>query len=165
MSRLRRLNNKVIDMICDAISVGSSRELAAKYAAVSESAFMLWMKLGREELERIQNGEPATPERKLHLKLLERVEGAQAQAGVGWVQVISRAADTDPNWARWMLEVHFPEQYSRKLRIAGEGEGGAININVYEQTWERRWREAHEAITLLDETEGAAAGDGDEASE
>lgn len=170
MARLRRLNKKTIEMICDAIAIGSSRELAAKYAGVSLSVFMLWMQQGREEHERlVQNGGRVNPERRLQLELLERVEDATAQAGIGWVQVISNAADKDPAWARWMLEVHFPEQYSaaKRLKISGEGEGGAINVAMYEQTWARRWEEARDALALLDSEDGGAepANSGGDATE
>ena len=71
---------------------------------MAESSIIGWLKLGREERERIDAGEEENPDQALYLAFLRKYEHSESQAFIGWLQVIDNAAQNNPQWAAYMLE-------------------------------------------------------------
>jgi len=138
MARKYKLSNKVIEEICAAISIGADYKMAYTYARVSEGAFYLWKRVGEAEKERLDNDPEAKPSgdryTKLCLKLLQSIEEAQADAGIGWLNVIDNAATVDPAWAKYMLEQKFPDSFAPPKQ---RNQTQTLNIDVTKMTDEQ----------------------------
>jgi len=119
-----RLNRRVISAIKAAISIGAHRPLAAAYASVSEASVRNWLKEGQQERESRKAGNPPEEAMSLQLSLLRAVEKAEAQAGIGWLVVVDKAAQTDPNWAWRLLKQRFPEGFSDVQQFEHSGPQG-----------------------------------------
>jgi hypothetical protein len=93
-----------IDKLCQALRVGATYELAAKYAGISYSTFLTW----RHRAETAKDGTALA-------LLRDRMEQVEGEAAIGWLAKIELAA-TEGNWqaAAWKLERRYPEQYSRE---------------------------------------------------
>jgi transposase len=93
-----------IDKLCQALRVGATYELAAKYAGISYLTFLRW----RQRAETAKDGTPLA-------LLRDRMEQVEGEAAIGWLAKIELAA-TEGNWqaAAWKLERRYPEQYSRE---------------------------------------------------
>lgn len=80
----------------------------------------------------IENLRPQPTEREF-MEFFKAITAANAIAGVGWLGIIDRAANNDPNWAAWMLMKRFPAEYGNGARStsvevktpAGGGDVGA----------------------------------------
>jgi|GEM_PF-5737586 len=99
--------------------------MAARYARVSVSSLTSWLKQAREERDAIAAGNEPNPERKPFLALLSAIEDAEADAGMSWLQVVDKAAQSDPNWAWRMLKQRFPEGFQDVVQAQVSGPGGA----------------------------------------
>jgi transposase len=93
-----------IDKLCQALRVGATYELAAKYAGISYGTFLTW----RKRAETAKDGTALA-------RLRDRMEQVEGQAAIGWLKKIDAAA-TEGNWqaAAWKLERRYPEHYSRE---------------------------------------------------
>jgi transposase len=93
-----------IDKLVQALLVGATYDLAARFAGISHDTFLRWRK-------QAETAKPGTPLAALRDRLSE-VEG---QAAIGWLAKIEMAA-TAGNWqaAAWKLERRYPEQYGRE---------------------------------------------------
>jgi hypothetical protein len=134
VGRPTKLTGTVEKKICDALSIGATRELAAGYAGVSYSTMMEWLKQGRDERESINKGNPPRNDdkTKAFLHFSDKVEEADNLACIGWLQVISGAAEKDPNWARWMLEIHRPKDYRPPNQTELTGANGEAIKHIVE---------------------------------
>lgn len=110
--RRTKLTKDVISRVSDAIAIGATRELAAKYARVSVSSLLGWLAKAREMKAKIENGEKIR--KNIFLELLDAVEDAEAEAGITWQQVLDKASKTDPAWAYKMLRLRYPDGYIDK---------------------------------------------------
>jgi hypothetical protein len=91
---------KYIDKIEQAIMVGASYDIAARFAGVSTATFERWR-------SRMDDAKPGTA----LAELRERLEAAQARAAVGWLVKVHKAADADYRAACWLLAHRFPKEY------------------------------------------------------
>ena len=105
MGRPTKLTAAVMTKVCQALLLGATYELAAKYAGVGYSTLKLWR-------SQAQTAKPGT----LGYELLERMEAAEGQAGLRWLGQIEQAAQQG-NWqaAAWKLERRWPDQYGRQI--------------------------------------------------
>jgi hypothetical protein len=95
-----------IDKLEQAIRLGATYELAARYAGVSEKTFERW---------RMQAA-TAKPESTLG-RLRDRLLQAEGRAVVTWLAQIEKAAtEGDFRAAAWKLERRYPDQYGRKVQ-------------------------------------------------
>lgn len=129
MARRSKYTPEVGKRICDAIRLGATYELAAKYGGVSEDSIARW--------------------RAKYADFAEAIKEAEGGAAVGWLARIEQAAK-DGTWqaAAWKLERRYPEQYGRQVvdvarrdvveRIAREE--GVDARRLYDLAFEREKR-------------------------
>jgi hypothetical protein len=93
-----------IDKLCQALRVGATYELAAKYAGISWRTFLTW----RQRAETAKDGTPLA-------LLRDRMAQVEGEAAIGWLAKIELAA-SEGNWqaAAWKLERRYPDSYSRE---------------------------------------------------
>ena len=89
-----------IEKLTEAVRIGATYELAARYAGISKDTFERWRK-------QAEHAKPGTP----FAELRERLAAAEGRAAVGWLALINRAADVDWRAASWLLSHRYPEQY------------------------------------------------------
>jgi hypothetical protein len=81
---------------CDAIRLGATYDLAARYAGMSDSTFERW-----------RDSDP---------DFAEQVRDAEGAAAVKWLEKIEDAANNG-EWtaAAWKLERRYPHEYGRRI--------------------------------------------------
>jgi hypothetical protein len=95
-----------IDKIEQALLLGASYAIAARYAGISISTFERW----RAQAEHARPGTPLA-------RLRERLSAAEGRAAIGWLAHIEQAArDGDWRASAWKLERRFPDQYGRRVQ-------------------------------------------------
>lgn len=105
------LDERVQDVVVQALSAGNVPEVAARYAGVSRVSFYAW-------LRRAESGEQP------YADFAVAVEGARAAGEVRNVTQIAKAAAKDWKAAAWLLERTAPERW---LRVASRplAQGGS----------------------------------------
>jgi transposase len=95
-----------IDKLEQAILLGATYELAAKYAGISWYTFQKW----RDASVTAKEGTPLA-------ELRNRLEQAEGRAAIGWLAKIERvASEGDWHAAAWKLERRYPEQFGRTMQ-------------------------------------------------
>jgi hypothetical protein len=95
-----------IDKIEQAILLGASFEIAAKFAGISISTFERW----RAQAEHARPGTALA-------RLRERLSAAEGRAAIGWLAHIEQAArDGDWRASAWKLEHRYPEYYGKRVQ-------------------------------------------------
>ncbi len=121
--RRRGLTRKVIEKVCDALSIGATYSIAARYAGFSEAAIYKWLKIGRDEIERREKGEAPDKDKNIYVEFVEQVESAHADYGISLLQIVEKFLPNDPNLAIRMLEKRFPEyRQSTNVDVTSGGE-------------------------------------------
>jgi hypothetical protein len=97
MAARPKLTPDVQRRICDAIGIGATYDLAAKYGGVAYETFRRWRESNRA--------------------FCAAIESAEARAAVGWLAKIEQAA-SDGTWqaAAWKLERRYPQLYGRTVQ-------------------------------------------------
>jgi transposase len=117
-----------IEKLEQAILIGATYELAAKYAGISDKTFHTW----RKKSETAPDDSPLG-------QLRERLRQAEGKAAIGWLAKIEKAAN-EGNWtaAAWKLQKRYPEVYDRSFHkhaftdATGERDGTLTLKVVYE---------------------------------
>jgi transposase len=87
-----------------AIGLGATWDLAAKYTGISHDTLERWRKRGAREKSGVFR------------EVLDRIHAAEGRAVVGWLAKIEMAAgEGDWRAAAWKLERRYPDQYSRQV--------------------------------------------------
>ncbi len=133
MGRPTKLTPKVRDAICQALAIGATREMAARYARVAISTFGVWMRTATEERERIAQGGEPDPSKARYLSFIAAIEDAEISAGISWLQVGDKAASREPDWAWRMLKQRFPEGFQDIMRNEITGKDSAPMMLIVEQ--------------------------------
>ena len=136
MARLGRkllLTERTTEDLCAALGIGSTIEIACSFAGVSTDCYYLWMRKADEVLKLLAEDPEAelTPNQVKYLRFYNKIDKTKSYAAIGWLQVIERAATNDPNWARFMLKVRYPEGYSETMRQAVDVTSGGERIKGY----------------------------------
>jgi transposase len=107
MARQPKYSPEVAKRICDAIAIGATYDLAAKYGGVSYELFRQW--------------------RERNVAFLAAVQEAEGRAAVGWLAKIERAAN-EGSWqaAAWKLERRYPQEYGRTVQDQRVHHSGSI---------------------------------------
>ena len=104
-----------IDKLVQAVLVGATYELAARYAGISKDTFDRW----RKQMDTAKAGTPLAA-------LRERLREAEGRAAIGWLAKINQAANVDWKAASWLLSHRYPEVYGSSLTkvapVSPEGE-------------------------------------------
>jgi len=114
------LTAEVQRKVCDAISGGNYKMIAAQWAGISIKAFLSWMKRGKEEESGIYHD--------FRLAVLEAERAAEIRA----VALVMKAAEQDPKHAQWWLERKCHRRWCRKDRyqISGTKDGDPIKVQL-----------------------------------
>lgn len=111
--------------IVDAVQIGATYKLAAKYAGVNLQQFYIWIKRAEQiilriERDRISDSEPMVDEADMvYLEFYMRLQEAEGKAAYSWLQAINDAATVENKWqaAAWLLERRHPEDYGKKSAV------------------------------------------------
>lgn len=97
MAARSKLTPDVQERICQAIAIGATYDLAAKYGGVDYRTFHRWRESNRQ--------------------FCQAVEDAEGRAVVGWLAKIEKAAN-EGAWqaAAWKLERRYPADYGRTVQ-------------------------------------------------
>ena len=112
-----KINETLIEEICDLIAEGHTFAEAARFRRVSQSTFFRWMAIGKQE--------DAAP---IYKELVMRVSEAAEFSELEALQAIRASAikKNDSKAAMWLLERRFPEKYGRDRVTAKENGEEAI---------------------------------------
>lgn len=128
MTRETALTPETHKAIVQAISLGSTYELAAQAGGVTYVTFLTWMKKG----ELASRKTTLTDNDKLYLAFFNDIKRVEGEAVKRWLAHIEAAAN-DGQWqaAAWKLERRYPKDYARtdKFNHAGK-DGGDLKIIV-----------------------------------
>lgn len=107
--RNTKLNEELIQELCDLIAEGRTFADAARIRRVGESTLYRWLAEGRKE-----NGKSLC--RKLVARIDEATDFSEAEA----LHALKISAVKNSNWrsAAWLLERRFPEKYGRILKCS-----------------------------------------------
>lgn len=139
MGRLPALTRPKIDRIAELVAAGNTAETSALAAGVSKSAYYKYAKIGREEIQRIDEGKQRKPQKRneLYVELVEAVEKAKAEALARMMIHIVQAAPTSWQAAAWWAERNYPHLYGRSSReaaVASDTAGAVIEaVTKYAQ--------------------------------
>jgi hypothetical protein len=102
--RPNKLNDTLIEEICDLIAEGYTFAEAARFRRISQSTFFRWMAMGKRE-------DAAPMYKELVIRVTEAAEFSELEA----LQAIRASAikKNDAKAAMWLLERRYPEKYGR----------------------------------------------------
>lgn len=132
MGRPTKLTDQAREEICAALEIGASYTLAAEYAGVVYATFNNWMIRGEAAAAARERGEPIPAAERRFLQFFEAVRSSLANAGVSWLTVLNTAAKQEPQWAAWLLQRRFPDDYAQPrqpLEVSGP-QGGPVQVHT-----------------------------------
>jgi len=111
MARPTKATEKIIQRLCDALSLGCTYELACKYAGIGASTLRMWR----------AHAAQAAPGTRAH-RLIERLDEAESKAVMRWLGHLEQAA-RDGHWqaSAWKLERRYFSEYGRHI-VQHDGE-------------------------------------------
>ena len=113
VGRPTKLTPEITEIIATALSNGLTRETAARIARISYQSFWDWLRRGREEKKRRDEGKSPLKREEIYLNLFNQIEEAETDALQLWQDTINKAARSDPAWAMRMLQLRDPKGYSQ----------------------------------------------------
>lgn len=113
-----KLSPEVVDKLCQALSAGNYRNVAAEWAGISQSTLRHWMQTGKEQ--------KAGPYRDFRRRVLEAEKAAEIRA----VGLVMQAAKDDARHAEWWLERKFNARWGRKDTTKLTGGKDAIKVET-----------------------------------
>ena len=115
MTRKSMMSSEIVSEIISSLSIGLTKETAARSGKISYQTFYNWYNRGKRERERIESGEKAkrsyVREEKIYLDFFNQVEAAEIKAITGWQGTVNTAARIDPAYAMKMLQLRDPRGY------------------------------------------------------
>lgn len=119
--------------LCELLAAGVSVQSACAEVGVSMGTFRRWLNRGRDEIERIEREELASPSNKEipYVMFYVGVQRAQAALEKELVTNIVKAGKKDWRANGWMLERRLPHLYGERSRLEVTGDGGGpVEIQV-----------------------------------
>ncbi len=132
IGRPLKVTKRRTDAFCEAISIGSTNEMAAAYARIDPDTALNWLKRGEDEINRRAKNEAPQESEQPFVDFFGAVRQARLEAGIRWQQVVDAAASKDPNWAYRMLRVRFGADYrepAQPVEVGGR-DGGPMEIVI-----------------------------------
>jgi hypothetical protein len=124
------LTDEVISKLADAISIGSSHELAALYAGISLPTLQNWLRIARAAKASEESGAPVDNSARIYLKFLTAIDEANGEAGIKWQTVVDRASRVDPQMALQMLRLRFSGYSERApMQLTANIDLSRFNLN------------------------------------
>jgi len=117
MPRRSKLTPKTIADYCAARQIGATQSVAALYAGVDTSSITHWKRRGEELRAQVALGETVAPADKIYLRFMDAADEADASAAIEWLEVVNKAAKTDPGWAWRLLKQRYPEEYAERNNV------------------------------------------------
>ena len=96
MARPTKYSDEAAARILQALEVGATYELAARYGGISFDTFLRW--------------------RKRYAGFATHLHAAEGKAALRWLVKINQAAGGDWRAAAWMLERRYPHDYGRTVQ-------------------------------------------------
>jgi hypothetical protein len=97
MARPTKYSDERAAKVLEAVAIGTTYELAAKYAGISADTLTRW--------------------RQRNAAFAEQIEQAEGRAAVGWLAKIEREANNgDWRAASWKLERRYPQDYGKTVQ-------------------------------------------------
>jgi transposase-like protein len=106
-----KLDAQKIQIICQALSRGATRTLAAASAGVSGSVLRGWLTRGEMD----HASENLEDEQSIFAELYLKVIAAEFEAAGRWLDMVSGAAPQDWRAAAWLLERRHPQDFGRQV--------------------------------------------------
>lgn len=124
--RPTKLNDETQNAILKAIRKGAYVETAAAHAGIEKNTLYDWMKRGRRERQRINNGETPNPKETPFAKFSTAIEKEFGEAELRDLDVITKAGQ-DGQWqaSAWRLERKFPDRWGKRSRVELTGANGS----------------------------------------
>lgn len=124
--RPTKLNKQIIEEIALMVKLGNYIETASAFAGISKVTLYEWMKRGRRELERVNDGKgrKIRKSEELYVEFLNAIEQAMAEAEVRDVQTIYNATKIDWKASAWRLERKYPDRWGKTEHHEVSGKDG-----------------------------------------
>ena len=119
-TRPPKLTDERIEMIGAALMAGNYMDTCAALAGIDRETLRLWMRRGRDELDRRGCGQKAQRGNAKHVKLVRAIDMAVAQGEASNLNIIRKAGKEHWQAVAWMLERRFPEKWGKKVRIGAK---------------------------------------------
>ena len=130
--RPSKLTPRVKRLILEGVSAGLPLQIACERAGITKTSFLSWEERGRKEEEWVSAGNEPNPEEKRFLDFLVDSTRARAEAITTLVAQVRIAAQDEWRAAAWLLSVKDPDNFGKRVNLAGE-DGGPVNVRV---VWE-----------------------------
>lgn len=128
--RERILTDEVIKKFSDAIYLGATKELAADFAGISVSSVMKWQELGRQEKERLDNGEKPDKDKAIYLQFLQAMTQSQADLGIELLQEIQAARLSKDIGSTWRLLTSKYREFSTQQAVDVTSGGEKLDVRL-----------------------------------
>ena len=128
--RRSKYTPETVDKLTQAIRLGATYQLACNYAGIGVSTFHDWL-----------NKKP---------EFLEAITQAEGDAAIKWLALVNKGAQDLPQWAAWMLERRYPQDYGKRAVEVSGPDGGAIVIKGYTSITPDDWQAPAERATDSD---------------
>lgn len=117
VGRPTKLTEEVQRKICDALSLGNFRSVAAWHAGVSPKTFRDWMAQGKED--------PDGPMGEFRRAVIESEKSAE----IALVKLIKEAGEKDAKHAEWLLSHRHADRWAEKksVKLSGEVKTGPLS--------------------------------------
>ena len=133
--RKPKLTPSVVNDLVSAFGIGATVNIACAYSGVSPAAYYLWLKKGREALEKFEKNPDAAlnKDEEKYLKFYDDIEKSKAFAAIGWLQVVNEAASVEPGYALKMLKIRYPDGFSevQKSEVDMRASGSDVLIDTF----------------------------------
>jgi len=130
MPRRSKLTPKTIADYCAARQIGATQSVAALYAGVDTSSITHWKRRGEELRAQVALGETVAPADKIYLRFMDAADEADASAAIEWLEVVNKAAKTDPGWAWRLLKQRYPEEYMERNNVDVTSDGAPLTVTL-----------------------------------
>ena len=124
LGRMIKLSPDVQEKIVQAIKLGATQAIACKYAGITPSTFIRWVKRGIRDHD-------AGLDDTVFTSFAKSIQKAEGSAAVRWLAVIEREA-TGGQWtaAAWKLERRYPQMYGRMIQQHDHIHRGGVDVKV-----------------------------------
>jgi len=112
------LNDELIKNICDRVAIGAPIKYAAESVGVTEASVYNWINKAKQGVGDI------------YVKFFEEFTRAKAKGAVSLLTDIKLASKEDWRAAAWLLQVRYPEDFSKVDKVALDGGAGIESITV-----------------------------------
>lgn len=112
------LTNELRERVCQALMIGCSPSIAARYGGISHDTYQLWQVIGATEIARMRTDPEALADKRLepYVLFVQETQQAILSIAVAGQRVLFEAGiqKGSPDWALNLLTRLFPEDYVRQ---------------------------------------------------